>query len=80
VAVNTGSDTISVFGVRGDELQLRRVTTSGGTFPVRAPVVNSEPGTVPFAITGRVTPDDPTDEMRREFVELYRRWQHDRHA
>jgi anti-sigma factor RsiW len=31
-----------------------------------------------IAITGRVTPDDLTDEMRTEFVELYRRWQHDR--
>ena len=30
------------------------------------------------AITGRVTPGDLTDEMRTEFVELYRRWQHDR--
>jgi anti-sigma factor RsiW len=31
-----------------------------------------------IAITGRVTPDDLTDDMRTEFVELYRRWQHDR--
>lgn len=31
-----------------------------------------------IAITGRVTPDDLTDEMRTEFVELYRRWQDDR--
>jgi anti-sigma factor RsiW len=31
-----------------------------------------------IAITGRVTPDDLSDEMRTEFVELYRRWQHDR--
>ena len=44
---------------------------------------------MPFAITfdpagnlviGRVTEDDLTDEMRTEFVELYRRWQHDRDA
>ena len=33
-----------------------------------------------IAITGRVTADDLTDEMRIEFVELYRRWQHDRDA
>jgi hypothetical protein len=34
VAVNAGSNTISVFGVRGDELHLRQVASSGGTFPV----------------------------------------------
>jgi anti-sigma factor RsiW len=31
-----------------------------------------------IAITGRVTPDDLTDQMRTEFIALYRRWQHDR--
>jgi anti-sigma factor RsiW len=35
---------------------------------------------VTIAITGRVTPDDLTDEMRTEFVEFYRRWQRDRDA
>jgi anti-sigma factor RsiW len=30
-----------------------------------------------IAITGRVTPEDLTREMRAEFIELYRRWQHD---
>jgi hypothetical protein len=34
IAVNAGSDTVSVFGVRGDRLYLRQVTGSGGTFPV----------------------------------------------
>ena len=33
-AVNAGSDTISVFAVRGDQLALREVLGSGGTFPV----------------------------------------------
>jgi anti-sigma factor RsiW len=30
-----------------------------------------------LAVTGRVTPDDLSDEMRTEFVALYRRWQRD---
>jgi hypothetical protein len=34
VAVNAGSDTLSVFGVRGDRLHLRQLTGSGGVFPV----------------------------------------------
>jgi hypothetical protein len=33
-AVNAGSDTITVFAVHGDRLQLTRVLSSGGTFPV----------------------------------------------
>jgi anti-sigma factor RsiW len=33
-----------------------------------------------IAITGRITPDDLTDQMRTEFVALYRRWQRDRDA
>jgi 6-phosphogluconolactonase (cycloisomerase 2 family) len=33
-AVNAGSNTISVFAVRGDQLALRQVLRSGGTFPV----------------------------------------------
>jgi 6-phosphogluconolactonase (cycloisomerase 2 family) len=51
VAVNAGSNTISVFGVRGDKLQLRQVVSSGGTFPVSvtihrslAYVLNAEDG------------------------------------
>jgi hypothetical protein len=32
VAVNAGSNTISVFAVRGDELRLQQVTSSGGSF------------------------------------------------
>jgi 6-phosphogluconolactonase (cycloisomerase 2 family) len=33
-AVNAGSNTVSVFAVRGDRLGLRQVIGSGGTFPV----------------------------------------------
>jgi 6-phosphogluconolactonase (cycloisomerase 2 family) len=33
-AVNAGSNTVSVFAVRGDRLRLRQVVSSGGTFPV----------------------------------------------
>jgi DNA-binding beta-propeller fold protein YncE len=33
-AVNAGSSTVSVFSVRGDQLSLRQVVGSGGTFPV----------------------------------------------
>lgn len=33
-AVNAGSNTVSVFAVRGDRLSLRQVIGSGGTFPV----------------------------------------------
>ena len=33
-AVNAGSDTVSVFGVSGDNLSLRQVVDSGGSFPV----------------------------------------------
>ena len=37
-AVNAGSDTISVFAVRGDRLALREVLGSGGVFPVSVAV------------------------------------------
>jgi 6-phosphogluconolactonase (cycloisomerase 2 family) len=37
-AVNAGSNTVSVFSVRGDELSLRQVVGSGGTFPVSVAV------------------------------------------
>jgi DNA-binding beta-propeller fold protein YncE len=37
-AVNAGSNTVSVFAVRGDRLALRRVVSSGGTFPVSVAV------------------------------------------
>jgi len=33
-AVNAGSNTVSVFSVNGDQLSLRQVLDSGGTFPV----------------------------------------------
>ena len=38
VAVNPGSDSISVFGVSGDRLELRQVLPSGGDFPVSVTV------------------------------------------
>lgn len=38
LAVNAGSDTVSVFDVRGDRLRLRQVTPSGGAFPVSVAV------------------------------------------
>ncbi|HEX3715612.1 MAG TPA: beta-propeller fold lactonase family protein [Trebonia sp.] len=38
IAVNPGSDTISVFGVYGDRLALRQVLPSGGDFPVSVTV------------------------------------------
>lgn len=34
LAVNAGSDTVSVFGVSGGRLRLRQVVSSGGSFPV----------------------------------------------
>src|SRR5271157_3192395 len=37
-AVNAGSNTVSVFAVRGDRLALRQVVSSGGTFPVSVAV------------------------------------------
>ncbi len=37
-AVNAGSNTVSVFSVRGDHLALRQVVNSGGTFPVSVAV------------------------------------------
>jgi DNA-binding beta-propeller fold protein YncE len=37
-AVNAGSDTVSVFAVRGDHLALRQVLRSGGSFPVSVAV------------------------------------------
>jgi 6-phosphogluconolactonase (cycloisomerase 2 family) len=40
-AVNAGSNTVSVFSVAGDELELRQVVDSGGTFPVSVAVSHS---------------------------------------
>ena len=37
-AVNAGSNTVSVFSVRGDRLSLNQVVSSGGTFPVSVAV------------------------------------------
>jgi 6-phosphogluconolactonase (cycloisomerase 2 family) len=37
-AVNAGSNTVSVFSVRGDQLSLRQVVGSGGSFPVSVAV------------------------------------------
>jgi 6-phosphogluconolactonase (cycloisomerase 2 family) len=41
-AVNAGSDTVSVFSVRGDQLTLRQVVSSGGPFPVSVAVHGNE--------------------------------------
>jgi 6-phosphogluconolactonase (cycloisomerase 2 family) len=38
IAVNAGSDTVSVFGVVGDRLALRQVIDSGGSFPASVAV------------------------------------------
>jgi len=38
VAVNAGSNTVSVFGIRRDQLRLHQVIGSGGTFPVSVAV------------------------------------------
>lgn len=38
IAVNAGSNSLSVFRVKGDELKLRQVVTSNGTFPVSVAV------------------------------------------
>lgn len=38
LAVNAGSSTVSVFGIRGDRLRLHQVIGSGGTFPVSVAV------------------------------------------
>jgi 6-phosphogluconolactonase (cycloisomerase 2 family) len=40
-AVNAGSNTVSVFSVRGDHLSLRQVVNSGGAFPVSVAVHGS---------------------------------------
>jgi 6-phosphogluconolactonase (cycloisomerase 2 family) len=37
-AVNAGSNSVSIFSVRGDRLTLRQVVNSGGTFPVSVAV------------------------------------------
>jgi hypothetical protein len=37
-AVNAGSDSVSVFSVKGDQLSLRQVVSSGGTFPISVAV------------------------------------------
>jgi hypothetical protein len=72
-AVNAGSDTISVFAVRGDRLALRQVLGSGGTFPVSVAVhgdlvyvLNAAPRPQPAqaAVRGRV-PGGAMNLLRR---------------
>jgi hypothetical protein len=50
LAVNAGSDSVSVFRARGDSLSLRQVIGSGGTFPVGSrstwPAVRTAPSTL----------------------------------
>jgi len=41
LAVNAGSDSVSVFAVNGDKLHLRQVVSSGGPFPVSIAVSGS---------------------------------------
>jgi Lactonase, 7-bladed beta-propeller len=41
IAVNAGSNTVSVFSVRGDRLSLQQVVSSGGMFPVSVAVHGS---------------------------------------
>jgi 6-phosphogluconolactonase (cycloisomerase 2 family) len=79
IAVNAGSDTVSVFGADGDRLQLRQVIGSGGAFPVSVAtygrlvyVLNAlgggsvqgyrltRAGLVPLAGSGRALGLDPT--------------------
>ena len=72
-AVNAGSNTISVFSVRGDRLHLRQVLGSGGTFPVSVAVhgdlvyvLNAENGgsVQGFRIVVRVRLPDPWQSTR----------------
>ena len=62
-AVNAGSNTVSVFSVRGDQLTLRQVVGSGGTFPVSVAVhghlvyvLNAEPAVHQHARPGGLHP------------------------
>jgi DNA-binding beta-propeller fold protein YncE len=47
-AVNAGSNTVSVFSVRGDQLALRQNVPSGGSFPVSVAVL----GTSVYVLNG----------------------------
>ena len=62
-AVNAGSNTVSVFSVRGDQLTLRQVVNSGGSFPVSVAVhgnlvyvLNAENGGTRPGVRGGVRP------------------------
>jgi 6-phosphogluconolactonase (cycloisomerase 2 family) len=48
-AVNAGSNTVSVFAVHGDQLSLRQIVGSGGTFPVSIAVY----GNVVYVLNAR---------------------------
>lgn len=52
LAVNAGSNTVSLFRVRGDKLMLRQVIASGGTFPVSIAVH----GHLVYVLNAGVTP------------------------
>ena len=52
LAVNAGSNTVSLFRVRGDHLWLRQVIASGGTFPVSIAVH----GHLVYVLNAGVTP------------------------
>lgn len=54
-AVNTGSDTISVFQVDGDQLELTQVVSSGGPFPISIAVQGNLAYVLDAGLAGFVT-------------------------
>ncbi len=55
LAVNAGSNTVSVFAVRGDRLHLRQVISSGGPFPVSIAVRGSLAYVLDAGLAGNVS-------------------------
>jgi 6-phosphogluconolactonase (cycloisomerase 2 family) len=55
LAVNAGSDSVSVFGVTGDKLHLRQVVSSGGPFPVSIAISGSLAYVLDAGLTGDVS-------------------------
>lgn len=55
LAVNAGSDSISVFGVDGDRLHLNQVVSSGGPFPVSLAVSGSLAYVLDAGLAGSVS-------------------------
>ena len=54
LSVNAGSDSVSVFGVKGDKLHLRQVVSSGGPFPVSIAVHGGLAYVLDAGLTGDV--------------------------